>query len=71
MANGKIREVVGSSVGGGQIKICKIDGFPLEMSLNMTTLLVLHRDAKGMIYHITHSLADHEINIATPRLPSP
>ena len=68
MANGKIREVVGSSVGGGQIKICKIDGFPLEMSLNMTTLLVLHRDAKGMIYHITHSLADHEINIATMRL---
>ncbi len=68
MANGKIREVVGSSVGGGQIKICKIDGFPLEMSLNMTTLLVLHRDAKGMIYRITHSLADHEINIATMRL---
>ena len=68
MANGKIREVVGSSVGGGQIKICKIDGFPLEMSLNMTTLLVLHRDAKGMIYNITHSLADHEINIATMRL---
>ena len=65
MANGKIREVVGSSVGGGQIKI---DGFPLEMSLNMTTLLVLHRDAKGMIYRITHSLADHEINIATMRL---
>ena len=68
MATGKIREVVGSSVGGGQIKICKIDGFPLEMSLNMTTLLVLHRDAKGMIYRITHSLADHEINIATMRL---
>lgn len=68
MANGKIREVVGSSIGGGQIKICKIDGFPLEMSLNMTTLLVLHRDTKGMIYHIAHSLADHEINIATMRL---
>lgn len=68
MINGKIREVVGSSIGGGQIKICKIDGFPLEMSLNMTTLLVLHRDTKGMVYHIAHSLADHEINIATMRL---
>lgn len=68
MANGKIREVIGSSIGGGQIKICKIDGFPLEMSLNMTTMLVLHRDTKGMLYRITRSLADHEINIATMRL---
>lgn len=68
MVNGKIREVVGSSIGGGQIKICKIDGFPLEMTLNMTTLLLLHRDTKGMLYHITSSLAKHDINIATMRL---
>ena len=68
MTNGKIREVVGSSIGGGQIKICKIDGFPLEMSLNMTTLLLMHKDTKGMLYHITRSLANHGINIATMRL---
>lgn len=68
MADGRIREVVGSSIGGGQIKICSVDGFPLEMSLTMTTLLILHRDTKGMIYRITGSLMKHDINIATMRL---
>lgn len=68
MADGRIREVIGSSIGGGQIKICSVDGFPLEMSLTMTTLLILHRDTKGMIYRITGSLMKHDINIATMRL---
>ena len=68
MEDGKKREIIGSSIGGGQIKICSIDGFPLEMSLNMTTLLVLHKDTKGMIYKITRILAANDINIATMKL---
>lgn len=68
MTDGKTREIVGSSIGGGQIKICKIDGFPLEMSLNMTTLLLLHKDTKGMIHNITRPLVNRDINIATMRL---
>ena len=38
------------------------------MSLNMTTLLVLHKDTKGMIYKITRILAANDINIATMKL---
>ena len=68
MQDGSTREIIGSSIGGGQIKICSIDGFPLEMSLNMTTLLVLHKDTKGMIYKITRILAANDINIATMKL---
>lgn len=68
MQDGTKREIIGSSIGGGQIKICSIDGFPLEMSLNMTTLLVLHKDTKGMIYKITRTLAANDINIATMKL---
>ena len=68
MQDGGTREIIGSSIGGGQIKICSIDGFPLEMSLNMTTLLVLHKDTKGMIYKITRILAANDINIATMKL---
>lgn len=66
--DGRIREIIGSSVGGGQIKICRVDGFSIDMSLNMTTLLILHRDTKGMLYQITRSLMGHDINIATMRL---
>ncbi len=68
MTDGTTREIIGSSIGGGQIRICSIDGFPLEMSLNMTTLLVMHKDTKGMIYQITKILAANDINIATMKL---
>ena len=68
MQDGITREIIGSSIGGGQIKICSIDGFPLEMSLNMTTLLVINKDTKGIIYQITRSLAANDINIATMKL---
>lgn len=68
MTDGSTREIIGSSIGGGQIKICSIDGFPLEMSLNMTTLIIMHKDAKGVIYQITRALAANDINIATMKL---
>ncbi len=68
MQDGHTREIIGSSIGGGQIKICSIDGFPLEMSLNMTTLLVINKDTKGIMYQITRILAANDINIATMKL---
>lgn len=68
MEDGTKREITGSSIGGGQIRICSLDGFALDMSLNMTTLLVMHKDTKGMIYQITKTLAENDINIATMKL---
>ena len=68
LEDGTTREIIGSSIGGGQIKICSVDGFPLDMSLNMTTLLVMNRDTKGIMYQITRILAANDINIATIKL---
>lgn len=68
MKDGTTREVIGSSIGGGQIRICSIDGFPLEMSLNMTTLLVINKDTKGIVSQVTRILAENDINIATMKL---
>ena len=68
MQDGTTREIIGSSIGGGQIKICSIDGFPLDMSLNMTTLLVINKDTKGIVYQVTRILAANDINIATMKL---
>ncbi len=63
--SGREREILGSSLGGGQILICGIDGFPVEMRLNTNTLFVLQEDRKGVIYRITRILARNEINIGT------
>ena len=63
--SGKEREIIGSSIGGGQILICAIDGFPVQMRLNTNTLFVLQDDRKGVIYRITRILARNGINIGT------
>jgi L-serine dehydratase len=63
LADGRIREIVGSSIGGGQIIIRKIDGFDTEVSLNSSTLVILQEDKVGVVSEITKVLADHMINI--------
>lgn len=65
MEDGSVREVCGSSLGGGQILISGIDGFPVKMRLNTNTLFIVHQDKKGVIYQITKILADNGINIGT------
>lgn len=64
-ADGSVREVCGSSLGGGQILICGIDGFPVKMRLNNNTLFIVHQDKKGVISQVTRILADNNINIGT------
>ena len=61
-------EVTGSSVGGGQIVIKKIDGFDTDFSATSPTLAITHYDRKGMISAISKVLFDHDINIAVMRL---
>ena len=60
--------VIGSSVGGGQIRICGIDDFEMEMSLTAPTLIFSHYDHAGVISSITGIIAEHGINIATMKL---
>ena len=62
--SGKETTVTGMSIGGGQIIVSKIDGFPVELSGDYYTLITIHRDTPGVIAGVTQTLAGAGINIA-------
>ena len=61
--SGKCWEVEGASIGGGRISIRRINGTPVDISGDATTLLVYHLDIPGMISDVTKILANHGVNI--------
>jgi len=66
--DGKVFEVVGSSIGGGNIIITEINGDKVEFTGDYPTLIVKQRDVKGMISSVTAILASQNINIATMKV---
>jgi L-serine dehydratase len=58
-----IMEVIGSSVGGGNILITKINGVPVEVDGLYDTLIINHKDIPGMITKISKALSDRNINV--------
>jgi L-serine dehydratase len=61
-------EIVGTSVGGGNILINRINGMDTAFSCENDTLVVLHRDAPGAIAGVTAIVADSGVNICNFRL---
>lgn len=60
--------MVGSSLGAGRILVTEIDGYPVEVTGNLHTIVLVAGDVKGSVARIATILADHGINIATLRL---
>ena len=58
-------EVVGSSLGGGLVRIFKVNGFDISFSGAYHTLLLEHEDKPGVIARVARVIADDEVNIAT------
>ncbi|MEE1312677.1 MAG: L-serine ammonia-lyase, iron-sulfur-dependent subunit beta [Lachnospiraceae bacterium] len=65
---GRKLEIVASSIGGGQIKICKIDGLEANFSGDYPTLVVHNLDQPGHVTEVTSMLAHKGVNIATMQL---
>lgn len=61
-------EVVGSSVGGGQIVVTRINGFAMEFTARSTTLVIRQIDKKGIVSEVSRILAENDINIGVMRL---
>jgi len=57
-------EVMGSSVGGGNIKITEIDGQKIEFTGNYPTLIIRHKDTPGMISKVSTIIYEAGVNIA-------
>lgn len=60
----RIVEVMGSSIGGGNIIITEVDGEAVEFTGEYPTLIIKHRDVPGVISKITSLMYSHDINIA-------
>ena len=67
-ADGSVTEVVGSSIGGGNIAIVEINSLAVEISGEYPALIIQYRDVPGVVSLVTHVLAQHQINIAFMRV---
>ncbi len=68
MKDGSVNNIMGSSVGGGQILITNIDGYECDLSLQNPTIVIMQYDKKGIVTQITGIMSEHNINIANMKL---
>lgn len=61
-------DIVAESVGGGRIKICRIDGLEANFSGDYPTLIVHNLDQPGHVTEVTSMLGHKSVNIATMQL---
>lgn len=66
--DGKTSEIVGSSIGGGNIIITEVDGDKVEFSGIYPTILISHIDVPGMVARVSDILYKYNINIAFMRV---
>lgn len=60
--------IQGSSVGGGNILISRINGLEVELTGQSVSLIVLHEDTPGIIATVTNFIAAQGVNIGSLRL---
>lgn len=60
--------MVGSSLGAGRVLVTEIDGYPVEVTGNYNTIVLVAEDVPGSVARIATILSDDRINIATLRL---
>lgn len=64
-ADGRAMEVRGSSLGGGDVVVTRIDAFEVEATGELPLLVVRHHDQPGEIAAVTRLLAEGGVNIAS------
>lgn len=57
--------MVGSSLGAGRVLVTQIDGYPVNVTGNLHTIVLVAEDVKGSVARIASILAEAELNIAT------
>lgn len=66
--NGYELTVRGESIGGGKIKIVRINTIDVEFTGEYSTLIVKQNDMPGIVAHISQCLSNQNVNIAFMRL---
>lgn len=60
-----IGEIIGSSIGGGSIKITSVDGYRVDLTGEYPAVIIEQHDRTGVISNVTKILAENNCNIAT------
>lgn len=66
--DGRSSVMTGSSLGAGRVVVTEIDGYPVEVTGNYDTVVLVAEDVRGSVARIAGILAEHGLNIATLRL---
>ena len=67
-AEGKEMDIRGESLGGGKVRITRINGVEVDFTGEYSAIIVVQRDKPGVVAHITKCLSDYNLNIAFMRL---
>jgi L-serine dehydratase len=65
---GQTATVIGSSLGAGRIRLSEIDGYPVELTGHLPTIVLVAADQPGSVARIAGILAEKQVNLATMRL---
>ena len=65
---GQVMTVRGESLGGGKVRIVRINGMGVEFTGEYASVITEHQDKPGVVAHITRGLSDWNVNIAFMRL---
>lgn len=68
MLDGSVNEVIGSSIGGGQIIIKQINGFEVELTGTLNTIIIKQLDKKGVVSDVSRMLSENDVNIGNMKL---
>ena len=66
--NGERLFVRGVSIGGGKVKIVRLNQIDVDFTGEYSTLIISQTDRPGVVAHITKVLSEREVNIAFMRL---
>ena len=66
--NGERLFVRGVSIGGGKVKIVRLNQIDVDFTGEYSTLIISQTDRPGAVAHITKVLSEREVNIAFMRL---
>lgn len=65
---GQTMTVRGESLGGGKVRIVRINQVKVDFTGEYSAIIVIHQDKPGVVAHIAKCLSDRNVNIAFMRL---
>lgn len=67
-AQGRTMTIRGQSLGGGKVRLVRINRVEVEFTGEYSAVIVIQKDKPGVVAHITKCLSDYGVNIAFMRL---